>query len=119
MLHDIDVRLYEWGDYVREQQDFGLGFPKRNVIHKAMQEGPNAARSGGGGEAVMPKSVEQIEDTLCNSHESIKVTAKLRYVNQNTDKVAAQKLSISVSQYRQRIDQLHYYIAGSLGLSLS
>jgi len=38
-----------------------------------------------------------------------------RYVSQCADKVAAQRLKVSVAQYRQRIDQLHYYIAGVFG----
>ena len=114
MLHDIDVRLYQWGDYVRERQDYGLGYPRRNIIHKAMREGPSAGQSSGKGEPPMPTGVEEIESALTRAPEAHKETAKARYVAQVTDKVAANRLKISVSQYRQRIDQLHHYIAGAL-----
>jgi len=115
MLHDIDVRLYEWGDYVRERQDFGLGYPRRNVIHKAMREGPGAGESGGQKDVPMPDPVSEIESALLGVTGPLKETAKQRYVAHVTDKVAAQRMRISVAQYRQRIDQLHYYIAGVVG----
>ena len=114
MLHDIDILLYSWGDYVRERQDFGLGYPRRNIIHKAMKEGPGAGQSNGKGEPPMPAGVEEIEAALTRAPEQHQETAKVRYVAHVTDKVAAQRLKISVSQYRQRIDQLHHYIAGAL-----
>ena len=114
MLHDIDVRLYSWGDYVRERHDFGLGYPRRNVIHKAMREGPGAGQSSGKSEPPMPNGVAEIEAALTQAPEQHQATAKVRYVAHVTDKVAAQRLKISVSQYRQRIDQLHHYIAGAL-----
>jgi len=116
VLHDIDVRLYEWGDYVRERQDFGLGYPRRNVIHKAMREGPAAGVSGGSSDAPMPGSVSEIESALLGVTGPLKETAKQRYVSHVPDKVAAQRMKISVAQYRQRIDQLHYYIAGVMGV---
>ena len=114
MIHDIDVRLYTWGDYVRERQDYGLGYPQRNIIHKAMREGPGAGQSSGKGEPPMPLGVEEIEAALTRAPEQHQETAKVRYVAHVTDKVAAQRLKISVSQYRQRIDQLHHYVAGAV-----
>lgn len=116
MLHDIDVRLYEWGDWVREKRDFGLGYPARNVIHKAMKEGPGAGQASGKRETPMPESVEIVEVALTGLTGQLKETAMQRYVSSAPDKVAAQRLKISVAKYRQRIDQLHFYVAGVLGL---
>ena len=116
MLHDIDVRLYEWGDWVRERRDFGLGYPARNVIHKAMKEGPGAGQSGGKREMEMPNTVLMMEDALLGVTGPLRETAMQRYVSAAPDKVAAQRMKISVSQYRQKIDQLHFYVAGVLGL---
>jgi hypothetical protein len=115
MLHDIDSRLYEWGDYVRERQDFGLGYPQRNVIHKAMREGLGASEATGHRDSPMPTPIGEIESALLGVTGPLKETAKQRYVAHVPDKVAAQRMRISVAQYRQRIDQLHYYIAGVVG----
>ena len=115
MKTDIDRRLWEWGNWVRERQDYGLGYPRRTVIHKAMREGPGARQSSGYVEIQMPAPVEQMEQALCMITGGLRETAIQRYVRQSADKVAAERMRISVAQYRQRIDQLHYYIAGALG----
>jgi len=114
MLTDIDARLWEWGDWVRERQDFGLGYPRRNVIHRAMKEGPSAGQCSRV-ELEMPSHIQAMEQALCGVTGGLRETAMQRYVSQCADKVAAQRLKVSVAQYRQRIDQLHYYIAGVFG----
>jgi len=116
MLKDVDLRLFEWGDWVRERQDFGLGYPRRNIIHKAMREGPGAGSSSKSPDLPMPEPIERMESAICGLSGGLKQTVIYRYVAQDTDRVASDKLKVSVAQYRQRIDQVHYYIAGVLGL---
>lgn len=116
MIAEMDNRLFEWGDYMRERRDFGLGFPRRCVIHRAMHEGPGAGQSSGARVEPIPSHVAQIEESLIGVSTELRAAVELRYICQDIDRVAAQKLRVSVAHYRHRINHVHYYIAGVLGV---
>ena len=116
MIPEMDNRLFEWGDYMRERRDFGLGYPRRSIIHKAMHEGPGASQTKAPQIEPMPSQIAEIEESLTGVSESLRKAIELRYICQDIDKVAAQKLRVSVAHYRHRINHVHYYIAGVLGV---
>lgn len=116
MIQEIDTRLFEWGDYMRIRGDFGLGYPHRNILHKAMREGAGASQRAGRPEEQVPEHIEEIEQSLVGVGGSLRQAAIARYICRDVDKVAAEKLEVSIASYRHRINHLHYYIAGVLKL---
>ncbi|WP_435102332.1 hypothetical protein [Arhodomonas sp. AD133] len=117
MLDDIDRRLWAWGDYMRSRADFGIGYPSRNSIHKAMTEGPGAGSSGGFRYDLMPGEVEQVEAIVCEMTEPLRAVLREKYIRGVPDKVGSQCCGISMDKYRRRIEQVHYYLAGRIGLA--
>jgi len=60
----IEQQLQRWGDYMETARDYGLGFPKRTVLHRCMIEGPAAGAPSGRGDEPVPQDIERIERAL-------------------------------------------------------
>ena len=57
----IEQRLERWGNYMQSARDFGLGFPKRTVLHRCMVEGPAAGAPTGQRDEPVPAEIEETE----------------------------------------------------------
>ena len=90
----IEQRLQRWGDYMETARDFGLGFPKRTVLHRCMIEGPAAGAPTGRGDEPVPRDIELIEEALARIPERDKRLAIRLYVEKKPTPVLRRILGV-------------------------
>lgn len=97
-----------------------LGHPGRNLLHRIMTEGVAAATAKGTGGVNMPDGYDVPLDVAVAA-EAIAVlpqghvdVLRMRYVRQHSDRDGCAMLGISRTEYRRRMNEGTFYIAGAL-----
>ena len=108
---EADKLLDQWGEWSRG--DFQNGHAKTNIIGRIMVEGAGASHDSEYQGIIMPESVEKCEKAITLMNLKMKRVTKCRYLWQLTIKDSSRRCRCSESTYRQRLDSVMWFVAGS------
>lgn len=110
----IEQRLERWGDYMQTARDFGLGFPKRTVLHRCMTEGPAAGAPTGRQDEVVPEEIEHTEAALNVIPERDKRLAVSLYVERKPVPVLRRVMGVERDFMEEIIGRMHTRVEAAL-----
>ena len=110
----IEQRLERWGDYMQTARDYGLGFPKRTVLHRCMVEGPAAGAPSGQDDEPVPADVEAVEAALNALPERDKRLAVSIYVNRMPVPVLRRVMRVDRAFMEEIIARMHTRVESAL-----
>lgn len=110
----IEQRLERWGNYMQTARDFGLGFPKRTVLHRCMIEGPAAGAPTGRQDEPVPEEVEQTEAALNLIPERDKRLAVSLYVEGRPVPVLRRVMGVDRDFMEEIIARMHARVEAAL-----
>jgi len=111
----IEQRLTRWGSYMQSARDFGLGFPKRTVLHRCMVEGPAAGAPSRKDTEPVPADIEEIEIALNTLPERDKRLAVSLYVDQKPIPVLRRIMGIDRDFMEEIIARMHSRVEAAIG----
>lgn len=111
----IEHRLIRWGQYMQTARDFGLGFPRRTVLHRCMVEGPAAGSPTGRGEEPVPSDIEAVESAMSQLPARDKRLAVRLYVEGKPVPVLRRAMRIDRESLEDMIARMHTRVGDALG----
>ena len=108
-LNDAEIMLYSWGAWNRGYQT--LDIASISPIGRCIIEGAGASHSTVKTEPHMPRRVELVERCLLEQPKAILRVCKYRYIGQEPDQQAAEKLKLSLDVYETRVNQAILVVA--------
>lgn len=97
------------------RRDFGLGFPKRTVLHRCIVEGPAAGAPTGRGDEPVPEDVEEIEAALTQVPDRDKRLAVSLYVDKKPVPMLRRILRVDRDFMDEIIARMHARVEGAIG----
>jgi len=110
----IHQRLERWGSYMQTQRDFGLGFPKRTVLHRCIVEGPAAGAPSGKMDEPVPQDVEEVEAAINRVPERDKALAIKIYVEKQPVPTIRRDWKVPGDLIDDMINRMHSRIESEL-----
>jgi len=110
----IEQRLERWGDYMQTARDFGLGFPRRTVLHRCMIEGPAAGAPTGKQDEAVPDDIEHTEAALNDIPERDKRLAVSLYVERKPVPMLRRVMGVDREFMEEIIGRMHARVEAAL-----
>jgi|FLOH01.1.fsa_nt_gi hypothetical protein len=111
--------LNEWGYYVRSGNDAGIGYYKRNIIHKMMKEGAGSSQSTSNIGLDISPEFDAINICYGLMNSKLRDVIKYRYVYKLSKRKAAIEAKMNREKYRQMLCQAESNIDGYLKAKLN
>lgn len=110
----VENQMQRWGDYMQTSRDFGLGFPKRTVLHRCMVEGPAAGSPTGHIDEPIPADVEAVEAALNGVPDRDKRLALALYVERKPVPMLRRVLGVNRDMLDDMIARMHTRVEEAL-----
>lgn len=124
MIHNvneyIDCRLDEWANWYLQYGDFGLGYPRRSIEGRLMDEGGVLIKSTASRDLLCNAEAEEIEKMVLELNQQNSRLAKVlreNYFGFGTCKSKAERLAMSYSSFKTHLDMAKQWLAGRLSTS--
>jgi hypothetical protein len=110
----IEQRLARWGHYMRTEHDYGLGFPKRTVLHRCIVEGPAASAPTAKDNEPVPSDIEAIESALNRIPDRDKRLAISLYVEEKPVPLLRRVMGVDRDFMEEIIGRMHARVESAL-----
>lgn len=110
----IEHQLSRWGQYMRTDRDYGLGFPKRTVLHRCIVEGPAASAPTAKDDEPVPADIAEIEAALNAIPDRDKRLAVSLYVEEKPVPLLRRIMGVDRDFMEEIIARMHARVASAI-----
>lgn len=113
----VEHRLEEWANWYARNIDYGLGYPKRSVEGRLLDEGGCLSKSLGYKRELNHPAAEEIEALIremSSYNEELAKAIRVEYIKNNTQANKAKLLSVSLAQFKLYLKMAKAWLSGRL-----
>jgi hypothetical protein len=117
----VECRLEEWADWYLRHGDLGLGYPKRTLEGRLMDEGGVLIKATLPPDLQCNAEAEEIEHFVVElRHQDARLATVLKeqYFGFGNAMSKAKRLKLSYANFRVQLDMAKHWMAGRLSASL-
>jgi DNA-directed RNA polymerase specialized sigma24 family protein len=113
----MDARLMEWRHWLLAGSPLVAGYPGRTLEKRLRDEGGVLISGSGARVAPSNERAEQVEVALLQMPETLRETVFCKYRSGLMDHDGAQRLSVSLTGYKERLQRAYHWLDGRLASS--
>lgn len=113
----VEHRLQEWANWYARSLDNGLGYPKRSVEGRLLDEGGFLSKSSGYKRELTHPAAEEIEvliREMSSYNKDLAQAIRIEYIKYNTQACKAKSLSVSLTQFKLYLKMAKAWLSGRL-----
>ncbi|MDF2866825.1 MAG: hypothetical protein K0S11_295 [Gammaproteobacteria bacterium] len=113
----VEHRLKEWANWYARNIDYGLGYPKRSIEGRLLDEGGYLSKSSGYKRELNHPAAEEIEvliREMSSYNEELAKAIRVEYIKNNTQASKAKLLSVSLAQFKLYLKMAKAWLSGRL-----
>lgn len=113
----VEHRLKEWANWYTRNLDHGLGYPKRSVEGRLLDEGGYLSKRTGYKREMVHHDAEEIETLIKEMslyNQELAKAIRVEYIKNNTQANKAKLLSVSLAQFKLYIKMAKAWLSGRL-----
>lgn len=113
----VERRLQEWANWYARNLDYGLGYPKRSIEGRLLDEGGYLSKSSGYKRELNHPAAEEIEvliREMSSYNTELAQAIRIEYIKHNTQASKAKSLSVSLAQFKLYLKMAKAWLSGRL-----
>lgn len=117
----VNYRLEQWVDWYLRGNQYGLGYPKKSIAARLMEEGGvliNSTANYSPPTHAAAEEVEMMVKDLAKQNPKIALALRVQYFNVGTAQSKARQAGLSYSQFKVHLDMAKQWIAGRLSAKM-
>lgn len=113
----VHYRLDQWADWYLRGNQYGLGYPKKNIMARLIDEGGiliKGTSHHSPSTNVQAEEIEMIVKSLAKQSQKLAEALRVQYFEQGTVPFKAKRMGLSYTQFKVHVDMAKQWVAGRL-----